>query len=106
MWLVCLFFAGLTLAGCFHIPDEDWLPSKNKIDTWNVEGSDEIQQAMSSFMEKIDLISSQKKEGKNNEKEEVSAEKLNETIVGTGSEAVNNENTGWETKNIISGEEK
>jgi len=34
IWLFCLCLASLGLVGCFHIPDEDWLPSRNKVNTW------------------------------------------------------------------------
>ena len=58
IWLLCLCLASLSLVGCFHIPDEDWLPSKNKINSWYVRKDDEIEQAISSFMNWIDMISS------------------------------------------------
>lgn len=68
LWLICLLIASLTLVGCFHIPDDDWLLSdKDKVDTWDTEKQNEIDQAMNSFMEWIDLISSDKDEVKDTE---------------------------------------
>lgn len=58
IWLFCLCLASLSLAGCFHVPDEDWLPSRNKIKTENVEKDEEVEQAINSFMQWIDMISS------------------------------------------------
>ena len=52
-----MWFASLILAGCFHIPDEDWLPSKNKIQTWEIEKDHEIDEAINSFADGINMIS-------------------------------------------------
>lgn len=67
IWLIYLCLASLTLVGCFHVPDEDWLPNKNKVSTWNTQKDDEMEQALSSFMSWIDIISSQRNEMKNGE---------------------------------------
>ena len=58
IWFICLWLVSLTLAGCFHIPDEDWLLSTNEINTWNTDEEIEIEQAFNSFMDWIDMISS------------------------------------------------
>lgn len=79
IWLFCLCLASLGLVGCFHVPDEDWLPSKNKIDTWNVQKDTWMQQAVDSLIEWINIISSQRDEMKNEENNEESGE-----IAGSG----------------------
>ena len=53
--------ASLTLVGCFHIPDEDWLPSKNKVKTWKVVDN-EMEQAFDSLVQWFWMISSQRDE--------------------------------------------
>ncbi len=67
IWLFCLCLASLNLVGCFHIPDEDWLPSKNKVDTWNIQEDIEMQQAVDSLMEWFNIISAQRDEMKKGE---------------------------------------
>lgn len=67
IWLFCLCLASLSLAWCFHVPDEDWLPSRNKIKTENVEKDEEVEQAINSFMQWIDMISSDWNELENRE---------------------------------------
>ena len=67
IWLLCLCLASLSLAGCFHVPDEDWLPSRNKIKTENVEKDEEVEQAINSFMQWIDMISTDWNELENEE---------------------------------------
>jgi len=61
VWLICLCLASLSLAGCFHIPDKDWLPSKNKVDTWDIKTHNEVDEAFDAFVQWIDIISSQRK---------------------------------------------
>ena len=61
IWLICLWIASLTLVGCFHIPDEDWLPSKNKVKTWKVVDN-EMEQAFDSLVQWFGMISSQREE--------------------------------------------
>ena len=58
IWFICLWFVSLTLVGCFHVPDEDWLPSRNHVDTWDIKKDEELEQAINSFMNWIDMISS------------------------------------------------
>jgi hypothetical protein len=42
----------LSLAGCFHVPDEDWLPSRNKVKTENVKQENvEVEQAINSLVD-------------------------------------------------------
>ena len=84
IWLICLCLSIFSLSGCFHVPDEDWLPSKNKAKTEEVKKNVEVEQAVNSFMDWINMISSQWdeiKDGENNEK--------SEDIAGTGGENVN-----------------
>ena len=88
IWLLCLCLASLSLAGCFHIPDKDWLPSKNKIETWNVERDEEMERALDSFMYWINIISTEKGEVKNDENNAFTGGK-NDTILS------GNENYTW-----------
>lgn len=67
IWVICLWLASLALVGCFHVPDEDWLPSKNKVETWNIQENNEIDQAFDSFINDFNNISNQRDEMKNNE---------------------------------------
>ena len=101
IWLVCLCIASLSLVGCFHVPNQDWLPSKNKVNTWKIEKNDEMQQALDSFVWGIDIISSQRGETKNNENEKVETEKINESVIETEGESINDENVDWKTGDII-----
>ena len=59
IWLLCLCLASLSLAGCFHIPDKDWLPSKNKVNTWSTQKDNEMDQALKDIMEWINMIPSE-----------------------------------------------
>ena len=72
IWLICLCLVSLSLAGCFHIPDDDWLPSKNKVNTWIKE--DGVEQALNSFINWVDTVS-QRKETKNDEVNEMDTHK-------------------------------
>lgn len=62
IWLLCLFLVSLSLTGCFHVPDEDWLPSKSNIETWDIKKDEEMEQALNSFIEGIDVVSTQRDE--------------------------------------------
>ena len=62
IWLFCLCLASLSLAWCFHVPDEDWLPSNNKTETWNNPQNEDVEQAINSFIEGIDVVSTQRDE--------------------------------------------
>lgn len=70
IWFICLCLAGLTLAWCFHIPDEDWLPSRNAktedIEK-NVEKDEDVEQAINSLVQWIDEISTDWNELENEE---------------------------------------
>ena len=59
IWLFCLCLASLSLAWCFHIPDEDWLLSDGEVETWNVQKDEELEHALNSFMNWIDIISNE-----------------------------------------------
>ena len=59
IWLLCLCLASVGLVGCFHVPDEDWLPSRNKTETWSIQKDEEMEQALNSFMDWITMISSE-----------------------------------------------
>ena len=67
IWLLCLCLASFSLVGCFHVPDEDWLPSKNKVNIWNTQKNDEVENAINEFMDEVTLISSEWDEMNNEE---------------------------------------
>ncbi len=104
IWLLCLCLASLALAGCFHIPDEDWLPSKNKVNTWNTQ-NEEVENALNSFMDWINVVSTQRNDMKTEENEEI------EQIITEGSDenvieieddgTADNESVDWETGDIV-----
>lgn len=89
IWLLCLCLACLSLAGCFHVPDEDWLPSRNKVNSEEVEKDVEFEQAVDSFMDWIIMISSDWNEIKN---DEVNNEEF-EDIIKTWDENIDIEET-------------
>ena len=60
IWLFRLCLASLSLVGCFHVPDEDWLPSKNKVNTWDSQKDDEVKNVINEFMDGVNLISSER----------------------------------------------
>lgn len=98
IWLFCLCVAGLSLAGCFHIPDEDWLLSDNEVETENAEKGDEVEQAINSFMQWINVVSSQRNDMKDEESNEIMAEEIN-IEVDTWNIQQNEEITNNEVKN-------
>ena len=67
IWFICLCLACISLAGCFHVPDEDWLPNRNKTETPDINKDDEVIHAINSFMDWISIISSERDEMKNEE---------------------------------------
>jgi len=67
IWFICLWLASLALAGCFHVPEEDWLLSSNKTGTWDVK-NDEMDEVLNSLMDWINMISSDWNDLKNNDK--------------------------------------
>lgn len=98
--LLCLCLASLSLVGCFHVPDEDWLPSKNNVNTWDTQKNEEMEQALNSFMDWINIISSEWNELKNEETtsegvKEVENESINEE------EAIDDEIANEEDDNEI-----
>ena len=64
-WLICLCLASLNLVGCFHVPDKDWLPNQNKVETWDIGKNNEMENALNSFMNGIDIVSQERNEIKN-----------------------------------------
>ena len=84
IWLICLWMASLCLVWCFHIPDENWLPNKNKVKTGEVKKDVEFEQAVDSLMNGINQISSEWDEMKNVENNEVDAENLENDIIEMG----------------------
>ena len=67
IWLIYLCLVSLGLVGCFHVPDEDWLPSRNKTKTEDVKNDEEVEQAINSLIDWVNMISSKWNEMKNNE---------------------------------------
>jgi len=65
IWIIGLCLASLCLAGCFHIPDEDWLPSKNKVKP--VETDNEFDEALDIFVQWMDALSAQREQRKNSD---------------------------------------
>ena len=104
IWLLCLCLASLGLAGCFHIPDEDWLPSKNKVDTWNTQ-NEEVENALNSFMDWINVVSTQRngiKSEENEESEQIITEDSDENVIEIEADGTaDNESTDWETGDIV-----
>ena len=90
IWFICLWLASLALAGCFHIPDEDWLLSSDKAETWDVK-NDEMDEALNSLMNWIDMISSDWDNLKNNESDEISADNWNENTIEVEDNTISNE---------------
>ena len=99
IWLICLCLASLSLAWCFHVPDEDWLPSRNKVET--TQKDDNVEQALNSFMYWVDMVSSQRNAMKNDEVEI----NENEVLIEESEEITDEKNIDWkETKDIITEE--
>ena len=65
IWFIWLWLSCLILAWCFHIPDEDWLPSKNKPEA--IHKDDQVEQAINSFVDWMNMVSSQRNEIKSTE---------------------------------------
>ena len=105
IWLLCLCLASLSLVWCFHIPDEDWLPSKNKVNTWDTQKDEEMQQALDSFVDWINNISSERDEINSNKNVEITTED-----VENDEEIIDEEVRSWEVvdevveENVISEE--
>ena len=88
IWLICLCLASLGLVGCFHVPDEDWLPNRNKVNTWNIEKENRMNQTLDLFVDWINSISSER-DGINND--EITTKEWEESSVDTDDEIINNE---------------
>lgn len=105
IWLFCLCLASLSLVGCFHVPDEDWLPSKNSVDIWDIQKDDEMDQALNDIMEWINMVSSQRNDMKNEENEEseqIINEGSDENVIEINEDNIaDNESTDWETGDIV-----
>jgi len=106
--LLCLCLASLSLVGCFHIPDRDWLPSKNKVNTWNTQKDDEMDQALNDIMEWINMFSSHRDDENNNENNdesnEANTEELDDSNIETGNNIINSEEDLNNEENVISEE--
>ena len=101
IWLLCLCLASLSLVGCFHIPDEDWLPSRNKIETWKYENN-QVEQAINSLIDWIDIISSQWNELNNQQSGDIITENSDENIIEIeDNDTADKESIDWETGDII-----
>ena len=81
IWLICLWISSLCLVWCFHIPDEDWLPSRNKVKTENVKNDGEVEQAINSLVDWINKASNQWNEKNIKANDEINIEEWNEDIV-------------------------
>ena len=90
IWLFCLCLASLGLIGCFHVPDEDWLLSSNKAETWDVK-YDEMNEALNSLMDWINMISSDWNDLKNNESDKINTDDWSENTIEE--ETINDEET-------------
>ena len=93
-WLLCLCLASFCLVGCFHVPDEDWLLSSDKAETWDVK-NDEMDEALNSLMDWINMISSDWNDLKNNDKIG------NDIIYDTWSELTWNETQKGNESNLL-----
>ena len=98
IWLLCLCLASFSLVGCFHVPDEDWLPSKNNAETWNIQKDEEMEQALNSLMQWFDIISSDWNELKNEENEETISEEV-ENAINEFMDGVNLISSEWDEMN-------
>ena len=112
IWLLCLCLASLGLAWCFHVPDEDWLPSINKVKTWDIQKNDEVEQAFDSLVDWIDIISSEWNEMGNMGNDGITTEEIenieikDETInTEIDEEIVDNEEVNEETEENLSSDE-
>jgi hypothetical protein len=106
IWLLCLCLASLSLVGCFHVPDEDWLPSKDKTKSESIKKDEDVEQAINSIMQWIDTISSswdqinydEKEESYTGDLERINSEILDENI--NNDEIVDNEISNPENENL------
>ena len=95
IWLFCLCLASLGLVWCFHVPDEDWLPSKNKAKTEDVKNENvEVEQAIDSLVEWFNMASTERNNMKNKKSDETDTEEWNENIEEVGNEINENAENG------------
>ena len=80
IWIFCLCLASLSLAWCFNVPDEDWLLSNNEVESWNVEKVDELEQAINSLKEWVDIASTQRNNMKNDASTDWELNEINEEV--------------------------
>ena len=99
IWFVCLCLTSLSLVGCFHVPDEDWLPSRNKVET--TQKDNQVEETLNSFIDSVDMISSQRDEMKDNEEEQITYEELDENTIEIEDGIVNNGSIGLEIEDDI-----
>jgi hypothetical protein len=67
---------------CFHIPDEDWIPSRNKVKINDTKNEDvEMEQAINSLMDWFNKASNQWNEKNIKANDEINIEEWNEDIV-------------------------
>ena len=105
IWFLCLCLASLGLVGCFHIPDEDWLPSKNKVNTWDTQRDKEMEDALNDIMDWINMVSSQRDQLDNEEIEDEKGDENTDTnsnegdIINTEETTDNNETINNEESN-------
>ena len=98
IWIICLWIASLCLVWCFHIPDEDWIPSRNKVEINDTKNEDvEMEQAINSLMDWFNKASNQWNEKNIKANDEINVEEWNEDIVEN--EIDFNENEENETDN-------
>ncbi len=111
IWLFCLCLASLSLVGCFHVPDEDWLPSRNKVKTENMKKENaEVEQAINSLVDWFNMVSTQRNdmdengitEENKNESDEINIKNFDEnTVEVEGNITSDNESTNWKTEDMI-----
>ena len=98
IWLFCLCLASLSLVGCFHVPDEDWLPSRNKVKTKDMKKeNEEVEQAINSLVDWFNMVSTQRNDIKNEDSEQFITEESNENIDWTGVDIDENEEISTNT---------
>lgn len=81
IWFFSLCLSLVILTGCFHIPDEDWLPSKNKVKVETTNNEEQI------FLDSINTAKNMlnninnSEETSNNESTIINEEITNEEII-------------------------
>ena len=104
IWLLCLCLASLGLVGCFHIPDEDWLPSKDKVNTWDTQKDNEMDQALNDIMEWINMFSSHRDDESNDESNGANTEESDDSNIKTENDIISSEENLSNEESIISEE--